>query len=361
YEDWIALHIRREQQWFEVLRYLMEEEPTALTALLFDGVDKLQHLCWRFIDPATATSLTEPWERRVREQCLDYFRTVDRLMAQIVSLAGREATVVLASDHGFGPQVRTFFVNAWLAQHGYLRWHEGEAPQRTDHALLGVGQLAKHVYQIDWQHTRAYAPMPSGNGIHIVRRDEQNPHGVPAAEYEPLRDELIAALRAIREPHSGEPVVQAVWKREEIFEGPYVALAPDLTLELQDGGLVSILASQEAVVPRPQPTGTHAPLGIFVAAGPLLRRGVRLPELSILDVPSLLLYSLGVPIPSSFEGDVPVEALSEGALREQPIRIADLPNGSVTGSPEQLEQAPVYGVEEEEEMMKRLRALGYVE
>ena len=45
------LHIRREQRWFEVLRFLMQNEPADLVGVLFDGVDKLQHLCWRFIDP----------------------------------------------------------------------------------------------------------------------------------------------------------------------------------------------------------------------------------------------------------------------------------------------------------------------
>ena len=34
------------------LRHLMETEPADLVGVLFDGVDKLQHLCWRFIDPA---------------------------------------------------------------------------------------------------------------------------------------------------------------------------------------------------------------------------------------------------------------------------------------------------------------------
>ena len=46
YEDLISLHIRREQQWFQVLRTLTQEDPCELTAVLFDGVDRLQHLCW---------------------------------------------------------------------------------------------------------------------------------------------------------------------------------------------------------------------------------------------------------------------------------------------------------------------------
>ena len=53
YADWVRLHIRREQRWTEVLLHLMAEEPADLIGILFDGVDKLQHLCWRFLDPAS--------------------------------------------------------------------------------------------------------------------------------------------------------------------------------------------------------------------------------------------------------------------------------------------------------------------
>ncbi len=360
YEEWIALHIRREQQWFNVLRHLMETDPTELTAVLFDGVDKLQHLCWRFIDPELEATLTEPWEWRVREQCLAYFRTVDRLMAEIGALAGPDATIVIASDHGFGPQVRTFFVNAWLAEQGVLRWRDGEGQLPSEDATLGVGQIARHVYQMDWDHTVAYAPMPSGNGIHIVRQSEETPHGVPDAAYEPLRERLIQGLLTLRDPHDGQPVVAAVWRREEVFEGPYLALAPDLTLELQDGGLISILASAEAVTPRPQPTGTHAALGVFAARGPLLAQGAALEELSIVDVPSLLLYTLDVTVPAELEGTVPQAALLPEALHSQPIRVGQ---GGRAGGPDSgtEDDDPIYNAAEEEEMMMRLRALGYVE
>jgi len=49
YETLIRLHIERERQWFSVLRHLMREEPADLTAVLFDGVDKLQHFLQRCV------------------------------------------------------------------------------------------------------------------------------------------------------------------------------------------------------------------------------------------------------------------------------------------------------------------------
>ena len=359
YKEWVELHIVREQQWLRVLKMLIHEDPCALTAVLFDGVDKIQHLCWRFIDPAYAGEVRARWEQEVRACCLAYFRQLDDVLAECVRLAGPEATVIMASDHGFGPQRRTFFVNAWLAQQGYLRWAAGNG-QHGDQHQMGVGQIARHVYLLDWEHTRAYAPMPSSNGIHIVRATREHPHGVPEAEYESFRDELIEGLRGLQDPVSGEPVVSQVWKREEVFAGPCIDLAPDLTLELQDGGLISIVASDTLVRPRPQPSGTHRPEGIFMARGPRVRQGLRLSSLSILDVAPLLLYSLDVPIPTDFEGRVPTEALESAALQLRPVHTVPPLEMAIT-EPSQTQTDADLDAESELTIMQRLRALGYAE
>lgn len=360
YEGWIDLHIRRERQWFNVLRFLMQNDPTELTAILFDGVDKLQHLCWRFIDPAYAHTLTTQEERRVRDRCLEYFRELDGLIAEIAGLAGPEATLVFASDHGFGPQARTLFIHTWLEQEGYLAWADGQAPRPSGSAVLGMGQIARHVYQLDWERTKVYASMPGGNGIHIVRADSDHPHGVPDDEYESLRDQIIADLYDLQDPASGEQVVARVWKREEVFAGPFLELAPDLTLELADGGLFSILAGEQAVMPRSEPTGTHRPEGVFLARGPEVRQGVRLDELSILDVAPLLLHSLRVSVPAELEGQLPVAALEPSAAQDRAVEAIPA-QVTVAAAPVRSEAVADFDADEEEEIMLRLRALGYVE
>ena len=84
YADWVELHITREQRWFEVARLLMHEEPADLVGVMFDGVDKLQHLCWRFIDPACRPARPSRWEREMIERCERYFRTLDAIIAELV-------------------------------------------------------------------------------------------------------------------------------------------------------------------------------------------------------------------------------------------------------------------------------------
>jgi predicted AlkP superfamily phosphohydrolase/phosphomutase len=354
---WIDLHARREQNLFHVLKHLSLEDPSELTSVLFDGVDKLQHLCWRYLRPQDDKPLTEDWEFQIREMALQYFRCLDSLIRQLCEVAGPEATVVMASDHGFGPTYDVLHINTWLERNGYLTWSEAAQSRDTQGALLGVGQVAKHTWLMDWDKTKAFATTPTSNGIYIVVSDGTTP-GVPATEYESFRQRLIDDLRKIRDLQTGEQMVTEIYTREEAFAGPHMKSAPDLTLILRDGGLVSILPSAETVSKRPMVSGSHRPVGIFGAKGPTVRRGFVAGELSILDVAPTVLYSLGLSIPEELQGRVPEEIYQDEALRKNPVR--KVAAGS-TGAASQ-DHAPLPAeLEDEETVLERLRELGYIE
>ncbi len=362
YAAWIALHTRRERRWFDDLDYLMTEEPADLTAVLFDGVDKLQHLCWRFLDPACRAAHPSPWERTIADLCEGYFSELDGLIARIAGRAGPDATVVMASDHGFGPTRDIFCVNTWLEQQGYLTWSAGLGADPSDATKFGIGKIARHVFEIDWERTYAYAATPSSQGIHIVRR---TPDGDTRDSLDPdsVRDELADALRRLRHPTTGRPVVSEVWTRDEAFPGPFGSMGPDLTIMLEDNGIVSILRSESPFGRRPEPTGTHCPEGIFLARGPGLRRGVSIGDLSIVDVAPMLLHRLGVPIPDDMDGRLPTESFEPAELKRRPPRYAaSRPDaGAAIVEPEAAAEGPAFDADEEAVVLKRLHALGYLE
>lgn len=360
YEDWIHFHIRREKQWFEILRYLMRNDPSDLTGIIFDGVDKIQHLCWRFLSPESESAALSETEKKIRDICFDYYIYLDRLLGEIDRLAGTDATVLMASDHGFGVQMETFFVNAWLEQHGHLKWADNQRPQESDSATLGVGQIARHTYLLDWGKTRAFTATPSSCGIHIVLQSPQYPNGVKAEEYGPFRDTLKKELLGQKHPETGKSLIRNIWTREEAFAGPQVDQAPDLTLEIDGGGLISILASDHILKKRRQPMGTHRPEGIFLARGPAIRKGHTAEALSILDVAPAILYSLDLSIPEDLDGQFPAEIIEPAALRKQPLKIAgstrEQSQDSAASNPQK-----VFDANAEAEMAARLRELGYIE
>jgi predicted AlkP superfamily phosphohydrolase/phosphomutase len=357
--EFVELHIRREQRWAEVLGHLMETQPADLVAVLFDGVDKLQHLCWRFIDPACRPERPNAWEQEMIERCERYFRSLDGLIGQIVALAGPEATVVIASDHGFGPTREVFHVNSWLEQAGFLTWAPAEdAGERSD-TDVGFAEMTRHVHALDWSRTLAYAATPSSQGIHIVDRIPGGEEPLPEDVRAKLTQEIAEGLRQVRRPHDGSPLIEEVWTREQAFSGPFEALGPDVSMVLADGGTISILPSETLVARRPEPRGHHRWEGVFLAAGPGIRTGASVDELSIVDVAPLLLHQLGLPVPDDVSGSVPTAVFEPRALERRPPRSAPAPAppAPVSSPAAELELEP----EEQAAVMERLRALGYVE
>jgi predicted AlkP superfamily phosphohydrolase/phosphomutase len=359
YESWIALHRRREKQWFEIARWLMTHEPSDLTALVFDGVDKVQHVFWRYLDPDIYREETAtPDDRRVRAMCLEYYREVDGYMRALVELAGRDTRLFVVSDHGFGPTWEVFYLNVWLAERGYLTWRD--APDLDETGALTANRVKSHIGMLDWERTKAFCLTPSSNGV-TIRRAEAGGFGVRPEEYEPFRRRIADELLQWRDPEGGEPVVTSVIPREEAYPGSMMEKAPDLLLTLRDHGFVSLLNADRPVRRRERILGTHRPEGVFLAIGPGIEPGRSETALDIVDVAPTVLYSLGLPVPSDLEGKVPARVFSPVFLRQRPVE-----KGAPTHPPDPFADVseasqPPLGEEAEAEMVARLRALGYVE
>jgi predicted AlkP superfamily phosphohydrolase/phosphomutase len=354
YEEGVQYQIRKERQWFEITRHLMRTHPCDLTAVVFDGVDKLQHLMWPFLDPALAHTLSAS-ERAIGAQCREYFRELDGYLAELVHFAGPDTLTLFVSDHGFGPTDEIFYANTWLAQRGYLVWQPGTPTDDTE--SLTSPDLKRHYASIDWTRTTAYARTSSSNGIFIRVANRPDEPGIRPEQYQVFRAQLVKELRDYRDPVSGQPVIVDVLMRDDAFPGPHMAEAPDLTLVLRDSGFLSILNAPSPLKPRSKVSGTHRPEGILIAGGRGIRPSAgRLPRMSILDVAPTVLYGLGVPIPADFEGRVVQDIFDPAVLQARPpaFQAAAGESGAIDAEGAAMSDT------EEAQVMERLKALGYL-
>lgn len=355
YERWIAYYTQKDYRWFQVARMLMTEESWDLAAVLFEGVDRLQHLCWRFLDPALKGSLSGEWEHRIRALSVGYFEQLDRQLEELVGIAGPDARVFIASDHGAGSTVEIFHPNALLGELGYLVWKD-DVPAVPDDTMTAP-YIFDFYKTIDWPRTRAYLRSSSANGIYI-RRAERGWGGVTEAEYPAFREKLIADLLGYRDPRDGKQVVTRVMTREEAYPGPAMDEAPDLTLFLRDGGFPSVLNSSEIVKRRPEVSGMHRHEGVLMALGPGVKRGLSLPPRGIADMTPTLLYSLGLPIPEGLEGRFVEEVFEKDQLAAEPVRYE---RRASRGERPAAETGETMSAEDEATVLERLRQLGYMD
>lgn len=342
-KNWVLYHLPREAQWFNVARYVLENEGTDLLAVMFDGTDKLQHQIWQYLDPRLDHENVSTYHKEMREITLSYFRLLDGYIQELVTSAGENTQVFLASDHGFTAQKEVLYLNAFLAEKGYLHYQAGE--EGTERNFLTRLNLAK---------TTAYCRTSSSNGIHIRVAMNPGETGIDPANYMEFREQLIRDLEGLTNA-TGERIITAIHKREDIFPGNCMLSAPDLTLTLRDHGFVSMKNEYPAVQTLPEVIGTHHPDGVFIAYGPGIRKGQKIETRNIVDVAAVLLYSLGLNIPSDFEGMMPVNAFETAYLQQHPVTIGEETHApSHMGSKEMSE-------EEKASLMRQLAALGYAE
>ena len=344
--------------------------------------DRLQHLYWGYMVPNGSDDPVyySPQAEAFRTEIEPLYREVDAVVGRLLDRAGPDCRTFVVSDHGFGRYERVVNINNWLRDQSWLHLHVGssllQSLKRGLYKTLGMRRanrlLPRRVVRsarrelIDWSKTQAYAGTNFQQGIHINLKGRQ-PHGrvEPGMAYETLRQEIAAGLTELCDPRSGELLFERVYLREEIFQGPYVDLAPDLLPVVRsnngllapgfgDGNLVQYQSDQ--------PDGCHYPDGILFASGPGIRRKVRLPAANVVDVMPTVLYSLGLPIPNDLDGKVLEELFEPEELSANPPRIAKHSVSQIVSLPAsaQANLDTGYSDEDEEAIIEQLRGLGYL-
>ena len=86
---------------------------------------------------------------------------------------------------------------------------------------------------VDWPRPGPSRTGTFGNIVVNVRGREAQGIVEPGDEYERVRDELAERALEIRDP-DGQPIVAAVHRREDLFDGPELEKIPDLLVEFRD-------------------------------------------------------------------------------------------------------------------------------
>jgi predicted AlkP superfamily phosphohydrolase/phosphomutase len=336
-----------------VTEVLLKDRPVDLFCTVFVATDRAQHVFWQ--------DLTEqgPQYALARKFYVALDEAVARLLEHIDT---SETDVLIVSDHGFRPLIKTFDVNLFLQEAGLMRWR-WRTPPLTRALRLSSKILRPLSGRIDEMlrkprlktqrellpQSLAYSDIADGINVNLAGRESAG--RVPQSEFDETRDNVASRLLEFRDPETGDQVVRRLIKREEYFHGPYADEAPDLVAECGDGyaynsGLPWLLFRWTYC------QGVHSRNGIIAGLGPHFRRSAEVPLVSILDVAPTVLSLLGVPVPEGTDGRVAEELLVS------PVAPAA---GPPTPPPERRQEPGTYSEEEEERVRERLRGLGYIE
>ncbi|MGB3713490.1 MAG: alkaline phosphatase family protein [Candidatus Promineifilaceae bacterium] len=364
---------------------LLEEQQWDFFMVVFTGTDRLSHFFWDDLDSIVQNDGKAAG--RIQSDIVRYLTELDETIGQLVESFGEPAVSMVLSDHGFGASpIRRVYLNIWLERIGLLHRRRRDSlldmeywrvrigrndkakrlirrviPERTQSSIKGIAESVSTDI-IDWNSTQAYwVPIyfhVCGIEINLV---EKRREGIVStgSEYDKLREYIIGEAKKMLDPISGEPIVDEAFKREELYSGPYVDRFPDVILMLKPkyiagGSLAGRLLTESTSPFRP---GEHRQDGIFMAMGPPVVPQEDLPLLGLVDIPSTILYLMGLPVPSNFDGRVLTELLDPVHIDAFPIVAREAESSDlVTGTPVQELSG-----EEEAQLLQRLRGMGYIE
>jgi len=291
------------------------------------------------------------------------WQLVDDWLGELAHLEG--TNLVVMSDHGAAPTTTEFYINEWLARNGYLTRSTGieDHLQRvglTRERALGVAKRFGLVDLLaDAVPERLQALVPQSAGAKRERKMElivpgetkalasgQGPIYVnPAFEVDAVRDDLIGDLREVTDA-GGEPLFAGVYRAEEVYEGPYLGIGPDVVLDQRPGVHVNDgLGGGEVWTGPDRWAAENTPAGIFLAAGPDVKARGDLGEIDIRDIAPTILAAHGVDIPTDVDGRV--------------LDVLD-PEPDV-GTQDPIEASDRGGSGDDDEVADRLKQLGYME
>jgi len=250
----------------------------------------------------------------------------------------------------------------WSGEHGLLALLSETQPAaikafvNLNNFLADSGIIERDTQgHIQWSDTLAYY---AGHGQLWVNQLGREPQGVvhPRDEYEEVRETLVKALpEKVCDPATGLPVIERVYRKEEIYTGDYFFSIPDLVILFKPGYAPSPASTRGAFdsatfsVPAPETVvfaGVHPSMtkGFFLGASPALQANVSLSGL-LTDFAPTLLHALGV-TPKHMLAAPMSAAFTASYLEAHPI----LTDNQQEGLSE----------EDEELVINRLRDLGYV-
>ena len=369
---------------FRTSRYLMKMYPWDLFMIVFSETDAIQHAFWKFIDP-----LHPSYDERLAHfgrGILQVYQKIDTFLEEYLNILEKGTTLIIMSDHGAGSLYKKFYTNNWLRSLGLLTLKRDIWSQLKDFSFRH-GLTMQNVYRfafkaglanwrrtvdkkesaeslmrklflsyndIDWDQTQAFA---FGGFGQIYLNVKGQPAGSSSSTdfYEVVRGGIICQLQKMEGP-SGGPLIERVYKREELYFGKNSQRLPDIIFMPRSGyvdpGDFEFFSNRifdNAI----GASGTHSQNGIFIIWGETVESGATLQETKIHDLAPTILCLMDVPVPTDMDGRVLLETLKEEWVEMHPVHY-------IAPGEEFYRQDHTYSQDEEKEIREKLKGLGYL-
>lgn len=209
---------REKMLWYELERF-----KEGLLAFVFDTTDRIQHIFWSATDPKHP-NYNEASASRYQNVIRDYYKRIDKILGRVLQSMDEKTVVIVLSDHGFTSYRRAVHLNSWLVENGFMILDQSPRDEEG-------GPLFRHVI---WERTKAYAL--GFSSIYLNLRNREGKGIVDSGdEARELKGRIADSLILLKDPKTGGSVISGVYRKGDLYRGPYLGDAPDLIIGFQPG------------------------------------------------------------------------------------------------------------------------------
>ena len=271
----------------------------------FSSLDLNSHMFWRLMDPHHP-EYDAGLAQQYGDSIPQFYEQMDQVLGEVMSRLDNRTTLLVLSDHGFAPYNRSFNLNTWLVDHGYVTL-------KSD-----VSNSNEAFGNVDWSRTRAYGL--GLNGLYLnLRGRERGGIVEPGTQADTLLQEIKNKLLAVRDPENQQPVITRVDLAREVYQGPYTQQGPDMLVGYNRGyraGWQTILGNFPAdeLENNTNPwSGDHCMDYTLVPGVLLSNRPIDTANPALTDIAPTIFAQFGIPQPKGMMG----HSIFAGALRTE--------------------------------------------
>ena len=196
--------------------YVLDQFDEGLLFYYFGNLDQVSHMLWRAVDPehpAYDVERDAPYAQVVE----DLYRKADEIVGYTLERMGDETQLIIMSDHGFTSWRRSFHLNNWLFENGYLAVRNKDLSKDPGYLL-----------NIDWSRTRAYGL--GLNGLYVNLPGRERDGIVDPAQRRALLEEIRQGLLQVIDPETGAPAITKVYLRDDFEYQQEAGVGPDMVI-----------------------------------------------------------------------------------------------------------------------------------
>ncbi len=299
------------QKRFDISKWFMENNNWDFVMLIIGETEHMHHNYSSFLDKKHPK-----YNPKSESEIKKFYKKIDSEMGKIIRLA-KDATVFVVSDHGFAPQYGTVYLNNVFEKNNlfkakknldFLAWMVSIVKRfgwraRLQKALDRTGlKMPKKVEEklrekafenvsADWSRTKVFCTGKYGEiKINLAGREPQGI--VEKKDYEKIRDKVIHTLK--NDSETGK-LVKNVYRREELFSGPFLDKIPDLYVEFKKPHVTSVLTPKNKFFEKTGAIeGFHTMDATFIASGKNIKKQT-IKGANITDVAPTILSIFGIP------------------------------------------------------------------